>query len=89
MVIYSDLFPPLGGGRGMKFRKPFRPKIRKITPARYRTIAEAVLINRVSFWIGRHCMASIILMSRQYAGTDFIVARDGRIATVYLFFDKL
>jgi len=23
------------------------------------------------------------------AGTDFIVARDGRIATVYLFFDKL
>ena len=24
-----------------------------------------------------------------YAGTDFIVARDGRIASVYLFFDKL
>lgn len=24
-----------------------------------------------------------------YAGTDFIVARSGRIATVYLFFDKL
>ena len=24
-----------------------------------------------------------------YAGTDFIVARDGRIATLYLFFDKL
>jgi SnoaL-like protein len=24
-----------------------------------------------------------------HAGTDFIVARDGRIATVYLFFDKL
>jgi hypothetical protein len=24
-----------------------------------------------------------------YAGTDFIVARDGRIAVVYLFFDKL
>ena len=24
-----------------------------------------------------------------YAGTDFIVARDGRIAAVYLFFDKL
>ena len=22
------------------------------------------------------------------AGTDFIIARDGRIATVYLFFDK-
>jgi hypothetical protein len=24
-----------------------------------------------------------------YAGTDFIVTRDGRIAAVYLFFDKL
>jgi hypothetical protein len=24
-----------------------------------------------------------------YSGTDFIVARDGRIAAVYLFFDKL
>ena len=25
----------------------------------------------------------------QHAGTDFIIARDGRIAAVYLFFDKL
>lgn len=24
-----------------------------------------------------------------YAGTDFIIARDGRIADVYMFFDKL
>jgi hypothetical protein len=24
-----------------------------------------------------------------YAGTDFIIARDGRIAAVYFFFDKL
>ena len=24
-----------------------------------------------------------------YAGTDFIMARDGRIAALYLFFDKL
>jgi hypothetical protein len=24
-----------------------------------------------------------------YAGTDFIIARDGRIAAVYRFFDKL
>jgi hypothetical protein len=24
-----------------------------------------------------------------YAGTDFIVARDGRISALYLFFDKL
>lgn len=27
--------------------------------------------------------------SPAYAGTDFIVARDGRIAAIYLFFDKL
>jgi hypothetical protein len=24
-----------------------------------------------------------------YAGTDFIIVRDGRIAALYLFFDKL
>jgi hypothetical protein len=24
-----------------------------------------------------------------YAGTDFIIVREGRIAAVYLFFDKL
>ena len=24
-----------------------------------------------------------------YAGTDFIIARDGRIAAIYLFLDKL
>ena len=29
------------------------------------------------------------LASRRYAGTDFIIARDGKIATVYLFFDEL
>src|SRR2546423_15486891 len=27
--------------------------------------------------------------SPAYAGTDFIIARDGRIAALYLFFDKL
>ena len=25
----------------------------------------------------------------EYAGTDFVIVRDGRIAAVYLFFDKL
>src|ERR1700692_1135704 len=40
---------PPGGGRGMKFRKPFRPKTRKITPARYRAIAEAVFITGSPF----------------------------------------
>src|SRR5450755_898663 len=40
---------PPGGGRGMKFRKPFSPIIRKITPARYRAITETVLITMFSF----------------------------------------
>jgi hypothetical protein len=35
----------------MKFRKPFSPKTRKITPARYRAIAEAILITGFSFAI--------------------------------------
>jgi MarR family 2-MHQ and catechol resistance regulon transcriptional repressor len=35
----------------MKFRKPFSPKTRKITPARYRAITEALLITRFSFAI--------------------------------------
>src|SRR5690348_17521650 len=56
---------PPGGGRGIKFRKPFRPKTRKITPARYRATAEAVLITGFSFWIGSHSMAATILMSIQ------------------------
>jgi hypothetical protein len=33
----------------MKFRKPFRPTTRKITPARYWAIKEAVLIIGFSF----------------------------------------
>src|SRR5207302_266997 len=47
---------PPGGGSGMKFRKPFSPITRKITPARYRAITEAVLITWFSFWIDRHCI---------------------------------
>src|SRR4029077_14967316 len=42
---------PPGGGRGMKFRKPFSPKTRKITPARYWAITEAILITGFSFAI--------------------------------------
>jgi MarR family 2-MHQ and catechol resistance regulon transcriptional repressor len=35
----------------MKFRKPFSPMTRKITPARYRAITEAILITGFSFAI--------------------------------------
>src|SRR5215470_2639046 len=50
---------PPGGGRGMKFRKPFSPITRKITPARYRAITEAVLITGFSFSIGYFCRATL------------------------------
>jgi hypothetical protein len=36
-------------GKGMKCRKPFSPITRKITPARYRAITEAVLITGSPF----------------------------------------
>jgi hypothetical protein len=39
--------------------------------------------GRVQWVSGRHGEAPA------NAGTDFIIARDGRIAAVYLFFDKL
>jgi hypothetical protein len=53
---------------------------------RYQVIAEPVELGnggRVRWVSGRPGEAPA------YAGTDFIVARDGRIAAVYLFFDKL
>src|ERR1700692_3560675 len=80
----SPAMPP-GGGSGMKFRKPFRPKTRKITPARYRAIAEAVLINVFSFSIAplhgvNHIDANMVddvyfgkiqvSMTRGFQGTD-------------------
>jgi hypothetical protein len=52
----------------------------------YQPIAEAEEVGdggRVQWVSGRHGEAPA------YAGTDFIVARDGRIAAIYLFFDRL
>src|SRR5258708_31470623 len=71
---------PPGGGRGMKFRKPFKPNIRKITPARYRAIAEAVFISWFSFSISSHYTAPIILISIELmaynsGGLRFFVAQ--------------
>src|ERR1700692_1242887 len=34
-------------------------------------------------------VARLPVEAAAYAGTDFIIARDGRIAVLYLFFDKL
>jgi hypothetical protein len=39
--------------------------------------------GRVQWVSGRPGVAPV------YAGTDFIIARDGRNAAIYLFFDKL
>jgi hypothetical protein len=53
---------------------------------RYEPIAEAEETGnggRVQWVSGRSGEAPA------YAGTDFIIARDGRIAAIYLFFDKL
>src|ERR1700733_7488173 len=45
----------------MKFRKPFSPITRKITPARYRAIAAAILITLFSLGLESICFAPIIL----------------------------
>jgi SnoaL-like domain len=53
---------------------------------RYQPIAEPEELGnggRVQWVAGRPGAAPA------YAGTDFIIARDGRIASLYLFFDKL
>jgi hypothetical protein len=47
----------------MKFRKPFSPITRKMTPTRYRAITEAVLIRGSSFSIGAIALASCVLIS--------------------------
>jgi len=53
---------------------------------RYQPIAEAEELGnagRIQWVSGRPGEAPA------YAGTDFIIAQDGRIAALYLFFDKL
>jgi hypothetical protein len=47
---------PPGGGKGMKFKKPFSPITRKITPVRYLAITEAVLIPGVLLFDRAHCI---------------------------------
>jgi hypothetical protein len=39
--------------------------------------------------LGRHWVSGTPGKPPAYAGTDFIVARNGRIASIYLFFDNL
>jgi hypothetical protein len=68
-------------------RGVYRGAIRATHPDfRYQPIAEPEELGnggRIQWVSGRPGEAPA------YAGTDFIIARDGRIAALYLFFDKL
>ena len=79
--------PTTGINRGRDEIDRIAGEIRATHPDfRYQPISEPEELGdggRVKWVAGRSGEAPA------YAGTDFIIARDGRIAAVYLFFDKL
>ena len=79
--------PGKGAYRGRDEIDRIAGEIRATHPDfRYQTIAEpeeAGNGGRVR-WVAGHPGEA-----PAYAGTDFIIARDGRIVAIYLFFDKL
>jgi hypothetical protein len=83
--VFHD--PKTGVHRGRDEIERIAGAIRAIHPDfRYRPIAEPEELGnggRVQWVAGRPGEAS------EYAGTDFIIARDGMIAALYLFFDKV
>jgi hypothetical protein len=88
--IYNEdgvFYDPKGVYRGRDEIDQIAGAIRATHPDfRYQPIAEPEEVDnggRVQWVSGRPGEAPA------YAGTDFIVARDGRIAALYLFFDKL
>ena len=80
-------FEPSGVHRGREVIDRVAGAIRATHPDfRYQPIAEPEELGdggRIQWVSGRPGEAPA------YAGTDFIIARDGRIAALYLFFDKL
>jgi SnoaL-like domain len=84
-AVFYD--PKTGVHRGRDEIDRVAAAIRAIHPDfRYQPIAEPEELGnggRVRWVEGRPGEAPA------YAGTDFIIARDGRIAALYLFFDKL
>jgi hypothetical protein len=84
-VVFYD--PSKGVYRGGAEIDRIAGTIRATHPAfTYQPIAEPEEVGnggRVQWVSGRPGEAPA------YAGTDFIIARDGRIAAIYLFFDKL
>ena len=83
-VVFYD--PSKGVYRGRDEIDRIAAKIKATHPDfQYQTIAEPEELGnggRVQWVSGRPGEAPA------YAGTDFIIARDGRIAALYLFFDK-
>jgi hypothetical protein len=78
--------PSKGVYRGRDEIDRIAGEIRATLDFRYQPIAEPEETGnggRVRWVAGRPGEAPT------YAGTDFIIARDGRIAALYLFFDKL
>jgi len=79
--------PNSGAHRGRDEIDRVAGTIRATHPAfKYRPIADPEELGnggRVPWVAGRPGEAPT------YAGTDFLIARDGQIAAVYLFFDKL
>ena len=84
-VVFYD--PNNGVYRGRDAIDRIAGEIRATHPDfRYQPIAEPEEVGnggRVPWVSGRPGEAPA------YAGTDFIIARDGRISAIYLFFDKL
>jgi hypothetical protein len=79
--------PKTGAHRGRDEIDPIAGAIRATHPDfQYQPIAKPEELGdggRVKWVAGRPGEAPV------YAGTDFIIARDGWIAALYLFFDKL
>jgi SnoaL-like domain len=84
-IVFYD--PTSGVYRGRDAIDRVAATIRATHPDfRYQPIAEPEElgnVGRVQWVSGRPGEAPT------YAGTDFIIARDGRITAIYLFFDKL
>ena len=80
-------YEPKGVHRGRDEIDRVAGAIRATHPdSRYQPIAEPAEVGnggRVQWVAGRPGETP------DYAGTDFIIVRDGRIAAIYLFFDKL
>ena len=88
-IFHEDgvFYEPKGAYRGRDEIDRIAGEIRATHPDfRYQPIAEPEETGnggRVRWEAGRPNEAPA------YAGTDFIISRDGRIAALYLFFDKL